>query len=493
MSVYIFGQRTFGIGRLRPISSDAEGSLKLLRMLVLLAVASLALALPFFSTAAEALPRKAAFGVVLAPAQPRAGAEAGVLIQDVLPSQTAARLGVRSGDVIVSINGKLTPSGRDFLRVSAVLTSGQAVRVDIIRGGKRVGLRGQALGKPLESYRGGIVKYGAVPFQGGWLRDIYVKPTSVVNPPVVFFIQGITCATVEPSSAEHPYRRLAQALIDAGIAFYRVEKPGVGDSIGTPDCGEIAFSDELNAFRAAYVNLTEQIEIPSDRIFIFGHSLGGMQAPMLASETAPRGVAVYGTVFRNWADYHFDIVRLQRFLMFDMDPAETAAFAERLRVPLHKFYHERRTPDELVAEYPERSEDIAALLNWDGDHTTMGRHYGYLQDLAQLSMPAAWQGARTNVLSVYGESDLIAHIEDDHRTLVEIVNHYRPGTALHISIPETDHGMRQVGERHQVRAAARASGVVPAGEFNSEVSEVLIRWIRQSMAAPPVNNQFPAQ
>jgi pimeloyl-ACP methyl ester carboxylesterase len=461
--------------------------------LAVLTVASFAFLLALLSAPAEALPRKAAFGVVLAPAQSGAGAEAGVLITDVLPSQTAARLGIRSGDLIVSINGTPVTNAREFLTVSDALDPGQPVHAGVIRSGKKVSLRGKALAKPLESYRGGVAQYGAVSSKGSRLRDILVKPNGIENPPVVFLIQGITCATIEPSTSGHPYRRLAQELLDAGIAFYRVEKPGVGDSIGKPDCSEIGFADELSAFRASYVDLTERWGIPREKIFMFGHSLGGMQAPLLVTENPPRGIAVYGTVFRNWADYHFDIVRLQRFLMFGMDPSDTAVSAERVRAPFLKFYHERRSPAQLVSEYPEQSGEIAAVLNWDGDQTTMGRHYGYLQDLAQLIMPTAWRGARTNVLSIYGESDLIAHIEDDHRMLVEIVNHYRPGTAFHVSIPATDHGMRHVGDRHQVRTVAGASGIVPAGEFNSEVSEVLIRWIRQSIAAPPVETLFAPQ
>ena len=38
-------------------------------------------------------------------------------------------------------------------------------------------------------------------------------------------------------------------------------------------------------------------------MFIFGHSMGGVFGPILASEIPIRGIAVYGTVAKTWTEY----------------------------------------------------------------------------------------------------------------------------------------------------------------------------------------------
>src|SRR4029079_14678688 len=100
----------------------------------------------------------------------------------------------------------------------------------------------------------------------------------------------------------------------------------------------IDYATELDAFRAAYRHLTMARGIDADRVFMLGHSLGGPGAPSLAAERPPRGVAVYGTVFRNWADYHRDLTQFQPYLFGGSDLAEQSAQADHFREAIRRFY-----------------------------------------------------------------------------------------------------------------------------------------------------------
>ena len=82
-------------------------------------------------------------------------------------------------------------------------------------------LRGTAIARPLEVFTGAHIDYGAVDFGGGQLRDIFVEPDGVAAAPIVFLIQGFSCATIEFPA----YHRLGEELVRRGIGFYRVEKP----------------------------------------------------------------------------------------------------------------------------------------------------------------------------------------------------------------------------------------------------------------------------
>jgi dienelactone hydrolase len=62
----------------------------------------------------------------------------------------------------------------------------------------------------------------------------------------------------------------------SGMVFYRVDKPGVGDSEGV--CGDADFRSELDGYRAAYRQLAAREDVDPRRIFVFGWSNGGDRA-----------------------------------------------------------------------------------------------------------------------------------------------------------------------------------------------------------------------
>ena len=455
-----------------------------------LAAAAAAAVLMISSQPADAeLARRAFLGIAMPPNLQTPG---GATVGEVLPGGTGAAIGLRAGDRIVRAGDRAIASPTDVIAFAAPLRASAPVELTVRRGERQLVLRGRAAAWPRESYQGGTVDYGAVPWRGGELRDILVAPAGVAEPPVVFLIQGFSCATIEPINPAHAYRRLGEALLGEGVAYYRVEKPGMGDSAGTPACAEIDYATELDAFRAAYNHLTQVRGVPAERIFIFGHSLGGLQAPMLAAERAPRGVAVYGTLVRNWADYHRDISQFQSYLMTGQDPVEATQAAETFRDVFRRFYMERETPAAIAASSPALAQGLRDAFNWDGGDNVFGRHFKYDQDLAGLPLIAAWRDSRTNVLSIYGEADLVALFDEDHRLIADLANFYRPGTGRYVEIPRTGHGMDVIGTRLEVREHARASGTPPQGEFNPEVARTVAAWIREAMARPPVAATAPA-
>jgi pimeloyl-ACP methyl ester carboxylesterase len=445
------------------------------------------------SAADDTLPRKAALGIAM---NPPVAERQDAVVGNVLPGLTADRIGLRTGDIIVAAGGKPVRTSADVVAYAGALKSGDRVEIEIRRSGKTLKLRGNASGRPLETYANADVRYGAVSFRDGKLREILVTPRGVDKPPVLFLIQGFTCATMESPDPAGAYRRLGEELIARGIAYYRVEKPAVGDSVGSVKCSEIGYEPELDAFRTAYRHLIERHGFEADRVFMLGHSLGGLQAPMLAAELPPRGVAAYGTVLRNWADYHHDIDVYQNYLFTGADPASEAERAEGNREILRQFYFERLSPAQIVQRNPDAAGRMRDLFNWDGGDRMFGRHYRFAQDLAHQPLIKAWRNAKTNVLALYGESDIVALFDSDHEMIADIADFHRPGTGKYVQIAGTDHGMGRIGDRKELRKKTMAAGSPPDGPFNPRVAEVLADWIEESMSRPPVRttpDRAPAQ
>ena len=435
--------------------------------------------------ATAALQRRASLGIEMG----REGQTGhGATVTRIVPGGTAAALGVRVGDIVVHAGDETIATPAELVAYAGRLHGGEPVSLTIRRGTRQLVLRGPAVARPLESFAGAHVDYGAVDFAGGQLRDILVTPDGVAAPPIIYLVQGFSCATMELPA----YHRLGEELVRRGIGFYRVEKPGMGDSEGGAPCTSIDYATELDAFRTAYRHLTDARGIGADRIFMLGHSLGGLEVPMLAAERPPRGVAVYGTVLRNWADYHLQLNQVQDYLFTGADLAQLGAQTDNIRDVFRRFYFLRESPATIAAADPAYPAALRDSFGWDGGQNMFGRNFKYMQDLSRQPIIASWQAARTNVLALYGESDMVALFDIDHRLVADLANFLRPGTVRYVEIPRTGHGMDVIGNRQEVRARARADGAVPQGEFNPAVADALAAWIHDSMASPPVRERFPA-
>lgn len=445
--------------------------------------AGVALSLACSPGHAQTLPRRAILGAKLGPAT------GGVAILEVVTGATAQQLGIAAGDVIIAIDGQPTDNPLAIVRALEPLRGGDPIRIDYRRDGIARTASGKSAARPVESYANATVKYGAYAFKGGAIRDILAMPSGRPNAPVVFFLQGYTCASIEAGDPFGLYGGLAKGFTDAGIGFYRVEKPGMGDSRGGVRCEDIDYATELDAFRSGYRHLVQDLGISPDRIFLFGHSLGGLEAPMLAAENAPRGVAVYGTVLKDWAAYSSDLATYQNFLINGADPAGEETKYAANAATLRHFYIDRWSPEKIVAADAAAAQILREQVAWDGGSHAFGRSYVFAQDLPGLPLIKAWRDTKSNVLSLYGASDEVALFDTDQRMIAEVVNWYRPGTARFVSVPDTMHAMDLVGDRDAFRRRNMATGGMKFGMFNPKVLEPIVAWIRDSMAAPPVRTR----
>ncbi|HEY0811268.1 MAG TPA: alpha/beta fold hydrolase, partial [Longimicrobiales bacterium] len=88
-----------------------------------------------------------------------------------------------------------------------------------------------------------------------------------------------------------PFREIAEALAAHGVATLRYDDRGFGGSTGL--YGEATSADFAEDARAVLAYLRTRPEIDSDRIFLIGHSEGGMIAPMVAAQDpALRGIVL---------------------------------------------------------------------------------------------------------------------------------------------------------------------------------------------------------
>jgi pimeloyl-ACP methyl ester carboxylesterase len=454
-----------------------------MKLRAFLSVTAMCTALIASSARAQDLPRSALLGV-----SGSTTSTDGAVVERVTPNSTAQALGLLPGDVILTFNGGPVANMSDIVRAMQNVRANDTIRLQIKRGAQALALLGRAYPRPTETYAGASVRYGAVAHNGGLLRDILVMPEGKPDAPVVYLIQGYTCYSIEVGTpGGNFYKELIPGLIERGIGFYRVEKAGMGDSRGGTSCAEGGFDAELAGFKAAYAHLRTSLNIPANRIFLLGHSMGGTQAPMVAAasgEDHPRGVAVYGTALRNWHDYTLQVIGIQSFYANGSDPAGLEDLLEVGRPILKAIYQDGKSPAEVAASSPQAKEFLEEMLQWDGKETLLYRTATYWRELTAKRTTAAWRDTKAQVLAMYGESDFAAIDATDHIRIADIANHYRPGSGQYVFVPKTGHTMQMDGTMAEARAATQAGSPPTNKPYNRDITKILADWVMASMGKP---------
>lgn len=359
----------------------------------------------------------------------------GVHITTVMPNTTFSNLGVKQGDVLTRLNGTKVNTIQDVLSITRPLYEGDKIEAEYYSNNKRENKTTSLLGRPIEAFENGNVTYDEVVYEGNVLRTILVTPKNKVKAPVVYFLQGYTCGTVEAFSDDNPAKKLFNDWLNAGFAVYRIEKPGVGDSKSKKHCSEINFDEELQAFKEGYKDLLQKENIDTENIFMFGHSMGGVIAPLLNQMKSPRGILTYGSIGNNWYDYMIDLYTIQPKYFGVSD----AQIKENNKVNLK--FNDDFLIKKLSGEEMLKNKAYANFFN-QGDFKNnqyLGRHFKFWQSLVDINIPEAWSKVKTNVLAMHGEFDIQAINPKGAQKIAEIVNN-NGGKGDFILVEKADHG-----------------------------------------------------
>jgi pimeloyl-ACP methyl ester carboxylesterase len=360
----------------------------------------------------DALARRPLLGLRLARA-------AELRIQVAIEGGAAARAGVRAGDVLVAVDEQPLRSGPELARAARALRTGATVTLRVDRDGARLDLRAELPPFPVETLAGGEVLLAHVRVGPHRLRTLYALPTRSAVRGAVLYLQGVRPDSCEaPLDPADPTRRLVEALVGEGLAVVRVERSGVGDSEGPPP-RETDLAMERATYDAALAGLRELDEVDPGRVFLFGHSFGGMVAPLVARDVA--GVVAFGSSPLGWHDCMIGTTRRLR------GEAEVARWSELFRL----VFREGFTPERAFAAHP----GLRDLRSRDSEGETMyGRHVSLFQQLEAIDLEAAWRAVSARVLALHGERDAVCSA-DEARAIAELAR------GEHVELPGVGHDL----------------------------------------------------
>ena len=351
------------------------------------------------------LPRRPAIGLRCA-AAPGGGA----LVRELRAGGAAAAL-LRPGDRLLALDERPISDPALLVALLRGRRAGELLRLRVARGDQLLVLELRLEDLPHETCPDAHVLYDSIEVAGVRLRTITVRPRGPGPHPAWLLLPGLACASQDFAVAPgHPLRPLVAALAGAGVVTMRVERPGVGDSEGGP-CEALGFLAERDVFAVGLAALRAGADVDPEALGLFGHSVGGMLAPLLAGAGEVRRIAVYGSCAAPW-------------------PQVLRRSAER--------------------QAARTGEDIDALVA--GART--GRDPCFSEELTAIDLAAAWSRVSADVLVVRGELDQ-AVADVDARALADLLAARPRGWSGFLEVPGADHDL---GVHPDLAASLRAPG-----------------------------------
>ena len=441
-------------------------------------------ALMVMNTTAQNLKRKGMLGAYFYPDTPKKELQSlqldkmdGILVRDIIPNTTAESVGLLPNDFITKINNTTITTYSDLAKVISTTSVGSEITFVVYRDKHSKTLKGIFKEKPKTEYNNATVLYDEFAFNDGFIRCFLKTPTKTTIKGTIYFIQGIGCFSMDNLPKNNPYYQLPEQLLDAGYQVFITEKAGMGDSKNSKHCSQMGFNEELSVFQEGYKKLLSYKGVQPNNVIVFGHSLGGIIAPILANQFKPKGVIVFGTGIISWKDYLLKAHEEQSLLM----GVEKTIVEEQMKT-YTPFVNELFENPERLEQFlkNEQYKDEFDYLGYEPNSGlfTAGRTLQYHRELSQWNLPKEWKKIQCPVLSMYGESDLPALSDVDHKELVAIVNKEHPGKATYKFVPKTNHSMQEVGTMEEFVAMMNKPEYesFAATKFNHKMVQDMITW-----------------
>ena len=317
--------------------------------------------------------------------------------------------------------------------------------------------------------------YGTLTLRDGVkLQTIVTKPDGATGRlPAILFVQWLSCDTVAIS--DHPrdgWSSMLKNIVRRSNALvWRTEKRGVGASEG--NCASMDYETELEDHRQALAQLRARDDVDPNRIVIYGGSIGGTYAPLLAADQPVAGVMIWGAGATTWAER---MLKFERNAL-ELGGAPSAQLAREMTLRLQffeKYLIRGQSPSQITAADSEVGAVWSRIVGTSADGH-YGRPFAFHQQAQKADWANAWSKVNAPVLALYGEYDWFE--SHDATTLItRIVNAKTAGRGTFAEIPRMNHHFTQF-------PSATAAYAEKEGQMNAEPAvSVMLAWLEQIFA-----------
>ncbi|HWY37350.1 MAG TPA: prolyl oligopeptidase family serine peptidase, partial [Bacteroidia bacterium] len=333
---------------------------------------------------------------------------------------------------------------------------------EIIRGSKSLKGRSVFRAAPEENYKDIEMQYTATKTVNGIQRLIVSKPKNIQKAPAVIFIGGIGCYSLDnPLDSSRSETQLLNSLTRAGYVCIRAEKPGVGDNMQCKPCTEISFTEELSGYINAVKTIKQYTYVDSNNVYVIGHSMGGVMAPLIAGKTPVKGIVAYGTIGSNFIEY---LAKTRRTIgeAYNWSAPETDEYIKEYCECAFYYFVEKMSSKEAGSK-KESCKEYLSIFDY--------RSRKYNDELYELNIPGAWKDFNGKALLMWGEADYIAS-KEDHEIITKELNNLHPGSATFTIVKNSTHALQNASSFQEARTGE--------GSYNPGAAQTIMQWLKQS-------------
>jgi pimeloyl-ACP methyl ester carboxylesterase len=218
--------------------------------------------------------------------------------------------------------------------------------------------------------------------------------------------------------------------------------------------------------------LKQRDDVDPNRIVIFGGSIGGTYAPLIAAEQPVAGVMIWGAGATTWAE---------RMLKFERNALELRGTApEQLarEMTLRLQFFDRylignQTPAQIAASDPNVGGVWSRVVGTTADNQ-YGRPFAFHQQAQRADWAAAWAKVKSPVLAIYGEYDWFES-RDATSLIARVVNAKSSGRGTYVEVPRMNHHFAEF-------TSAEAAFAEKNGQVNPEPAvKVMLAWLEKTL------------
>jgi len=238
----------------------------------------------------------------------------------------------------------------------------------------------------------------------------------------------------------------------------------------------------LAMYVAGYKNLLTLKNVDTSKIFLFGHSLGGIVAPLVAQQFQPKGVVVYGTGFKPWMDYLMDAFLIQS-QYYGQDLGMLRDTLESIKPYIYDYFYGKKTLEETVKD-PKGLFAMQCIMSYNPQTklAASGRSPQFMKEVNEHNVAKAWSNYNNYVLAIYGEADIAANNADDHIALINYINKVEPQKGTFWLAPKTTHTFEEIGTMQDYinwQKDVPAYLKYAATKFNAKVFDYTCNWMKE--------------
>ncbi len=374
---------------------------------------------------------------------------------------------VRVGDVLQTLGSQVISGEAQFRRLLRNYYAGDTVEIGLLRAGQPVKARVVTQAFPQERAEELAIEYAAFSSHGTLLRAVLASPATGQGQrlPAVLMVTALGSPQLIGVPFYSSSRDLAYDLSRAGFRVLRFELRGFGDSDGE-DYHATDFETEVKDNLAALDYLRGRPDVDPRRVFVYGHSTGGMEAALLAGQRSLAGLIVSCTIGRTFYERMADTLRLQTAWGGNSGAEIDAKIKNYLAFAI---LMARGETAENLRKMPEFAPHFNAAGRVMDDRTV-----AFWRQQLNLNLAEAYSRVKAPVLIVYGASDYLTFAAC-HETIRDVlVAAGNLDTTLAV-IPGCDHAYAHAADRQ----ASYKNYQTGNFKENPAAKEWIIGWLQK--------------